>query len=397
MNFQASATLLWRLFPVVDPTTAQWSREARLTRWLTLVWLAIGLITLFSASYPVALEETGVGWRFLAVQLLWVFIGLTLFNWVVQQPLTRLIRLSGIAFCGLLGLLILTLMPALGITINGATRWLSIGPFLIQPSELLKPLLILQAARLFGRWSSLPWSTRGVWIALFAIAIGLILLQPNLSTAAICGLSLWLIALAAGLPYRLLITTAVTGLLAATVSLGANAYQRERITAFLNPWADPTGNGYQLIQSLLAIGSGRLFGSGFGFSEQKLFFLPIQYTDFIFAVYAEEFGFIGSLIFLLLLLVYASLATLIALRANHPLHRLIAVGAMVLLVGQSFLNIGVAVGALPTTGLPLPLFSYGGSSMISSLVTAALLTREAREIKDDNVVRLPVERATPIG
>ncbi|MEM1291992.1 MAG: FtsW/RodA/SpoVE family cell cycle protein [Cyanobacteria bacterium P01_H01_bin.162] len=397
MNFKASATLLWRLFPVVDPTTAQWSREARLTRWLTLVWLAIGLITLFSASYPVALEETGVGWRFLAVQLLWVFIGLTLFNWVVQQPLTRLIRLSGIAFCGLLGLLILTLMPALGITINGATRWLSIGPFLIQPSELLKPLLILQAARLFGRWSSLSWSTRGVWIALFAIAIGLILLQPNLSTAAICGLSLWLIALAAGLPYRLLITTAVTGLLAATVSLGANAYQRERITAFLNPWADPTGNGYQLIQSLLAIGSGRLFGSGFGFSEQKLFFLPIQYTDFIFAVYAEEFGFIGSLIFLLLLLVYASLATLIALRANHPLHRLIAVGAMVLLVGQSFLNIGVAVGALPTTGLPLPLFSYGGSSMISSLVTAALLTRVAREIKDDNVVRLPVERATPIG
>ena len=151
MNFKASATLLWRLFPVVDPTTAQWSREARLTRWLTLVGLAIGLITLFSASYPVALEETGVGWRFLAVQLLWVFIGLTLFNWVVQQPLTQLIRLSGIAFCGLLGLLILTLMPALGITINGATRWLSIGPFLIQPSELLKPLLILQAARLFGR------------------------------------------------------------------------------------------------------------------------------------------------------------------------------------------------------------------------------------------------------
>ena len=389
------ANLLWRLLPVIDPATQSWSREARLVRWLTLVWLSVGLITLFSASYPVALAETGVGWRFLAIQLLWVFIGLTLFNWVVRQPITRLIRLSGIAFFVLIGLLCLTLIPALGVTVNGATRWLALGPFLIQPSELLKPLLILQAARLFGRWSSLSWSTRGLWVGLFAIAIGMILLQPNLSTAAICGLSLWFIALAAGLPYRLLLSTAITGLVAATVSLSANAYQRERITAFLNPWADPTGNGYQLIQSLLAIGSGGLLGSGFGFSEQKLDFLPIQYTDFIFSVYAEEFGFIGGLFLLTLLFSYASLATLVAMRTTHPLQRLIAVGSMVLLVGQSFLNIGVAIGALPTTGLPLPLFSYGGSSMISSLAIAALLTRVAREMKEDNVVNLPVSRPAP--
>ncbi|MEM9505460.1 MAG: FtsW/RodA/SpoVE family cell cycle protein [Cyanobacteria bacterium P01_E01_bin.43] len=387
----------WHLFPVVDPTIHQWSREARIIRWLTLVWLAIGLVTLFSASYPIALAETGIGWRFLAIQLLWAFIGLSLFNWIVYQPLIKLVRLSGLAFFLLLGLLFLTLMPTVGITINGATRWLAMGPFLIQPSELLKPLLILQAARLFGRWTSLTWATRGLWIFLFAIAISCILLQPNLSTAAICGLSLWLIALAAGLPYRLLLTTAVTGLITATISLSANAYQRERITAFLNPWADPMGNGYQLIQSLLAIGSGGLFGSGFGFSEQKLFHLPIQYTDFIFAVYAEEFGFVGSAVLLLLLLTYASLATIIAIRATHSLHRLIAVGVMVLLVGQSFLNIGVAVGALPTTGLPLPLFSYGGSSMISSLASAALLTRVAREIKDDNVIRLPIKNVERMG
>jgi len=391
MTEESSTSIWWKLFPFVDPTTSHWSREARLTRWLTLVWLAIGLVTLFSASYPIALAETGTGWRYLAIQLLWVFIGLSAFNWIVCQPLSRLVRLSGILYFGLMGLLLLTLMPTLGITINGATRWLPIGPFLIQPSELLKPLLVLQAARLFGRWSKLPWSTRGLWISLFGVAIAAILLQPNLSTAAICGLSLWLIALAAGLPLRLLGTTAVGGMVAAVVSLGANPYQRERITAFLNPWADPTGTGYQLIQSLLAIGSGELLGAGFGFSQQKLFHLPIQYTDFIFAVYAEEFGFVGSVLLLLMLLSYATLATAIALRAAHPLQRLTAVGAMVLLVGQAFLNIGVAVGALPTTGLPLPLFSYGGSSMISSLVTAALLTRVARESKEDNVVALPVE------
>lgn len=389
MSMKSGNSLIWHIFPFLDPATANWSQEARLIRWLTLVWLAIGLVTLFSASYPIALAETGFGWRYLAVQLLWVFIGMSAFNWVVHQPLTQLVRRSGIAFFATLGLLCITLIPTLGITINGATRWLPVGPFLIQPSELLKPLLILQAARLFSRWSNLLWSTRGLWIALFAIAIALILLQPNLSTAAICGLCLWLIALAAGIPYRFLGMTVVGGLLTATISLSANAYQRERVTAFLNPWADPTGTGYQLVQSLLAIGSGGLWGTGFGFSQQKLFYLPIQYTDFIFAVYAEEFGFLGSALFLLMLLGYATLATLIALRANHPLQRLAAVGAMVLLVGQSLLNIAVTVGALPTTGLPLPLFSYGGSSMIASLVTAALLTRVAREIREDNVVPLP--------
>lgn len=383
--------LLRHVFPFFDVSTAHWSRESRLVRWLTLVWLAIGLVTLFSASYPIALTETGIGWYYLAVQLLWVSMGLLAFNWIVRQPLAALVRLSGIAFFGLLGLLVLTLMPAWGITINGATRWLPLGPFLIQPSELLKPLLILQAARLFGRWSSLSPTTRGVWISLFVLAIASILLQPNLSTAAICGLCLWLIALAAGLPYRLLGITAVGGILASLLSLSVNSYQRARITAFLDPWADPAGSGYQLIQSLLAIGSGGLFGTGFGFSQQKLFYLPIQYTDFIFAVYAEEFGFIGSAVLILLLLSYASLATVIALRARHPLQKLTAVGAMVLLVGQSFLNIAVTAGALPTTGLPFPFFSYGGSSMISSLMTAALLTRVAREIKDDNIIPLPLE------
>ena len=386
-------SFVWGLLPFLDPTTVHWSQEARLIRWLTLVWLAIGLLTLFSASYPISLARTGTGWRYLAIQLLWVLLGLLAFNWVVRQPLVRLVRLSGIAFFTLLGLLLLTLIPTWGVTINGATRWLPLGPFLVQPSELMKPLMILQAARLFGRWSGLSWSTRGLWIALFALAIGTILLQPNLSTAFIFGLCLWLIALAAGLPYRLLGATALGGLLTAMISLGANPYQRERITVFLNPWSDPTGNGYQLIQSLLAIGSGGLLGTGFGFSQQKLVHLPIQYTDFIFAVYAEEFGFIGSAIFLLMLLGYATLAILIALRASHSLQRLTAIGAVVVLVGQSLLNIGVTVGALPTTGLPLPLFSYGGSSMISSLITAALLTRVAREIKEDNVVPLPLETA----
>ena len=153
------------------------------------------------------------------------------------------------------------------------------------------------------------------------------------------------------------------------------------------------GNGYQLIQSLLAIASGGWLGSGFGFSQQKLFYLPIQYTDFIFAVFAEEFGFIGSCLLLLFLCSYATVGMVVALRTRSPLQRLTAIGAVVLLVGQALLNIGVAVGMMPTTGLPFPLFSYGGSSMIANLVLAGMLVRVAREMNEAGVVPLSPQAA----
>jgi cell division protein FtsW len=377
-----------QLIPWADPTVGQWSAEARWLRWLTFVWLGGGLLMLFSASYAVAVVEHGYGLHYVMVQLLWAVIGLVMFNRIVHTSLDRLLQGSGIVLLVLVGLVALTLIPALGVTVNGATRWLPLGPFMIQPSELIKPCLVLQGARLFGRWHQLTWLTRLTWLGVFAAILGLVLVQPNLSTAAICGLTLWLLALAAGLPYLYLMLTAGGGLLAAVVSISLKSYQRERIVSFINPWADPGNKGYQLVQSLLAIGSGGLWGQGFGLSEQKLYSLPIQYTDFIFAVFAEEFGFVGCLLLLLFLGVYASIALLVALRLKQPLYRLVAVGAMVILVGQSLLNMGVATGVLPTTGLPFPLLSYGGSSMVASLVTAALLVRAAREINVDMPVPL---------
>ncbi len=357
-------------------------------RWLTFLWLGGGLLVLFSASYSVALAEHGYGLHYVVVQMLWVVLGLMVFNRIVHTSLDRMLQGSGVVLIALVVLVALTLIPSLGVTVNGATRWLPLGPFMIQPSELLKPCLVLQGARLFGRWQQHSWLTRVLWLGIFAGILGLILMQPNLSTAAVCGLTLWLIALAAGLPYLYLLLTAGGGLLAATVSISLKTYQRQRIISFLNPWADPGDQGYQLVQSLLAIGSGGFWGQGFGMSQQKLYSLPIQYTDFIFAVFAEEFGFLGCLILLCFLAIYASLALFVALRLKQPLHRLVAVGAMVILVGQSLLNMGVATGLLPTTGLPFPLLSYGGSSMLASLATAGLLVRAAREINLDTPVPL---------
>jgi cell division protein FtsW len=377
------------LIPFLDPSVQEWAIEARLLRWLTFLWLFIGLAALFSASYVAANADFGDGLYYFERQLLWVLVGLIGFSVLVHFPIRYILGIADWMLVVLLGLILLTLVPGMGTTVNGATRWLSIGPLpILQPSELVKPFLVLQSARMFGRWGELAIATRLSWLGIFTLLIVGILFQPNLSTAALCGMSLWLIGLASGLPYIYLIGTAIAGLFAAIVSISMQTYQRERVMSFLNPWADPMQNGYQLIQSLLAIGSGGMWGTGFGLSQQKLFYLPIQYTDFIFAVFAEEFGFVGSLLLLLLLGAYATVGLRVAVKARNPVHQLVAIGIVVLLVGQSILNIGVATGALPTTGLPLPLFSYGGSSMIASLVLAGLLVRVARESNEAEVVSL---------
>jgi len=379
------------LLSIVDGSVKTWATDARLLRWMTFLWLGIGLMALFSASYATAEAETGDGLYFFKRQILWVIAGLIGFGVLVNTPLRYILGLADWIMLFCLGLVMLTLVPGFGTTVNGASRWLSIGPLpILQPSELIKPVLILQSARIFGQWDRLKPATRWVWLGIFALLLASILLQPNLSTAALCGMSLWLIALAAGLPLQQLAGTAIAGLLVAGISIGLRDYQRERVMSFLHPWADPSGDGFQLIQSLLAIGSGGIWGSGFGQSHQKLYYLPIHDTDFIFAVFAEEFGLVGCLAMLVFLAIFATLGLRVALKAKKRVHQLVAIGAIILLIGQSILNIGVATGALPTTGLPFPFLSYGGSSMIASLVIAGMLIRVARESSEAKVLRFPV-------
>jgi len=380
------------LILLVNPSDKEWATDARLLRWLTFLWLFIGLAVLFSASYPSADAEFGDGLYYFKRQLIWVVLGLVGFNLQVRSPLRYILGIAQWFVILLLGFILITLIPGFGTTVNGATRWLALGPVPLQPSELIKPFLVLQSARIFGQWNRLRWRVRLTWLGIFAFVLLGILLQPNLSTAALCGMTLWLVALASGLPFSYLGGTALGGLLLATISISFKEYQRRRVMSFLDPWADPMRDGYQLVQSLLAVGSGGTWGSGFGLSQQKLFYLPIQYTDFIFAVFAEEFGFAGSVLLLGLIMAYATLALTVAMKARNTVYRLVAIGAMILIVGQSLLNIGVATGVLPTTGLPFPFFSYGGSSMIASLLSAGLLIRVARESSEAEVVSLQSRR-----
>jgi cell division protein FtsW len=380
---------LRRLIPFLDPSVEQWATEARFLNWLTFIWLFIGLTVLYSVSYHVGLVDNGDGLFYFKRQLLGVVLGLIGFTVAVRMPLKRFLTVAPMLFFIVLGLIFLTRF--IGTTANGATRWIQIGPFPLQPTEIMKPLLVLQSAQIFARWTRITLQDKLLWLGLFALTLFGILIQPNLSTAALCGITLWLIALAAGLPYFQLGGTALAGVLVAAASISISTYQRRRLV-FLNPWADPMQDGYQLIQSLLAVGSGGFWGNGYGQSQQKLSYLPEQHTDFIFSIFSDEFGFVGSVFLILMLVLYSFLALKVAIKTLHPVYRLIAVGAMVFMVGQSFLHIGVAVGILPTTGLPFPLFSYGSNSMISSLVIAGLLIRVARESEESNVVPM-VRRA----
>lgn len=315
----------------------------------------------------------GDGAYYLKRQIIWLITSWSLLGLAISTNLRSWLKCSGGML--LIGLLLIFTTHFFGVTINGSTRWLMIGIIQIQPSELIKPFAILQAANLFSQWDRINTDQKVFWLTIFGILLVFILFQPNLSTAALLGFLLWLIALAAGVRFRSLFLTALTGISIGATSILLKDYQRMRVISFLDPWQDPQGNGYQLVQSLLAIGSGGWFGEGYGLSTQKLQYLPFRSTDFIYSVFAEEFGFLGSVMFLLFLTLFAFLGLRIALQSQTNQSKLVAIGCCTILVGQSVMNISVASGLMPTTGLPLPLMSYGGSSLISSLLIAGLLLR----------------------
>jgi cell division protein FtsW len=352
---------------------ALWPAESRLLLGMLVIWSVAGLLILASASWWVAEREMGDAAYYLKRQFLWLLASWGLLWLSTRIQLRRWLRLAGPAV--MLGAALIAVTLVMGTTVNGASRWLVIGPIQIQPSELVKPFVVLQGAALFAHWKRIGIDQKVLWLGVFAMLLLLILKQPNLSTAALTGLLLWMMALAAGLPLLTMLFTAGAGGMVGVASIMINEYQRLRVTSFLNPWRDAQGDGYQLIQSLLAIGSGGVLGAGYGLSTQKLQYLPIQTTDFIFAVFAEEFGYIGSVVLLGFLLLFGFVGLRVALGCRSNQQRLVAIGCTTLLVGQSILNIAVASGAMPTTGLPLPLVSYGGNSLLASLLVAGLLIR----------------------
>jgi len=350
-----------------------WPFEGKLIFVILSFWCIFGLFILGSASWWVANKEIGDWAFFLKRQMAWYIPGITIFLLVLNTNIRDLLKISKPIFYILLFLIGSTIF--FGSTINGSTRWLILGPIKMQPSELIKPFCILESANLFAHWNLVKDEKKIISLLSFGLLILLIMKQPNLSTAGLIGMMFWIIALCGGVKINSLITVATAGAISAYLSVMNNQYQMLRIKSFLNPWSDPEGNGYQLIQSLLAIGSGGILGKGFGLSMQKLQYLPIQHTDFIFAIYAEEFGLLGSIFLLGFLAIFSYLSLRIAIKSRNNYTKLVATGCATLLIGQSLIHIAVTTGSMPTTGLPLPFVSYGGNSLIGSLCIAALLLR----------------------
>ena len=343
--------------------------------------MVLGLVMVLSASSVGAYQDYGSSFLFFVRQLVYAGVGVGAFLLTSRMRHTAWQRLCMPLLVLSVALLIVVLMPGIGTVAGGSARWLRLGPITVQPSEIAKVAVVTFAATLLARrWRRLG-DLRQLLLPLapvVAVVCGLILLQPDMGTAVIVTASVFVLLFAAGARLRHLVTggAMIGGLGMGLVYL--EGYRWARLTAFMDPWADPQGTGYQTIQGLIALTSGRWFGVGLGASRQKWDYVPNAHTDFIFAIIGEELGLAGALLVLLLFgaLLYAAIR--IAIRAPDAFGRLLAAGIAGWFGVQAVTNLGAVTGLLPITGVPLPFVSYGGSALVVAMAAVGMLVSVAR-------------------
>jgi cell division protein FtsW len=351
-----------------------------------VVLLALGLVMVGSASTSIAERQTGHAFYYLWRQLAYIGVGLGLAGAVLFVPLRIWEKLGlGLILTSVL-LLLLVFIPGLGREVNGSLRWIHLGPVNLQVSEFVKLFMILYLAGYLVRHTEAVQASASGFLrplVLFLLLAVLLLLQPDYGAVAVIFMTamgmMWLGG--ARLFQFLLLLLSVSGAL--MVLAVVSPYRMERLTAFLNPWADPFDSGFQLTQALIAFGRGEWFGVGLGGSVQKLFYLPEAHTDFLFAVLAEELGLVAAVLVIGLFLLIVLRALAIGRHAEQremPYQAFVAYGVGIWIGLQAFINLGVNMGILPTKGLTLPLMSYGGSSMVVMCIAIALLLRVDFEI-----------------
>ena len=341
----------------------------------TLLLVCASIVMVYSASAIVALERYQQPYLFVTRQVMWAVLGLALLA-VAMRIDYRTYRHDTFVWV-LLGVVAVMLVGVLfSPPINGTRRWFGFGGLGIQPSELAKIACVLFTAlileRRMHRIDEISYSLLPIGIVV-GVLVGLILLQPDFGTAMSLLLIVAAMVFAAGLNYRYLVGTVLVTLPAVYLVLVSAPYRRRRLLAFWDPWADPLGDGFQIIQSLIAVGTGGIFGRGLMEGVQKLFYLPEPHTDFIFAVIGEELGLVGATGVLACFSLIAWRGLRIALRAPDSFGSLVALGLTSMIVVQAFINMSVVLGLMPTKGIPLPLVSAGGSSLLISLLGMGVL------------------------
>jgi cell division protein FtsW len=359
--------------------------------WTTLALLAIGVVMVYSASIASAEASAHTGyhpWYFLVRHAMFVTLGIAAAAIAFQVPMRAWEWLAPWTFAIATLLLVMVLVPGLGRSVNGSRRWLPLGLVNMQPSEFMKLAAVLytasyavrKAAFLHAEQPLRQTLVRG-FLPLFAVMSligGLLLMEPDFGAFVVILAIGFGILFLGGLDWRLLVGLTALLPVALGAILVAAPYRLQRLTAFLDPWSDPLGKGYQLTHALIAFGRGELFGVGLGSSVEKLLYLPEAHTDFLLAVIAEELGYLGviALILLFVWLLYRAYAIgRQAARLARPFAALVAQGTGIWIGVQTFINVGVNVGLLPTKGLTLPLLSFGGSGIVANCVAVALLLR----------------------
>jgi cell division protein FtsW len=320
--------------------------------------LVLGLMMVLSASSVLSLRANGNSYTIFIRQLIWVGVGLPM-AYVASRMTPRHFRmLAYVALLGSVFLLVLTYIPGLGVGVNGNTNWLNLGgPLQIQPSEFAKLAMVMWCADLYARKEKLLTQWKHLLVPM-AVMIGMI----------------WIV----GAPTRLFVSTIVVVGLVATYFVNAEKYRMERVTSFLDPFADPTAVGWQAYHSFYALSTGGWWGVGIGNSRQKWGNLPEAHTDFIFSVIGEELGLVGSLTVLALFLTLAYAGVRIATRNTEPFVRYAAAGITIWIMAQTLVNLGAVIGLLPIVGIPLPLLSYGGSALLPTLIAIGMLLSFAK-------------------
>lgn len=347
---------------------------------ITIVLMALGLIMVFSSSSIYAERVWGDMYYFFKRQVIFAIIGLIIMAAIIGASRTTLYKMQYPILFGCIALLIITLSP-LGLKANGAQRWIAVGPVSIQPMEFAKIGLALYLAYFMAtKQAIIKTFSRGVIppFLITAIICFLLLLQPDFGGAALMLLLLFTMCLVGGTRPVYLIISALLACGAAYLLITQAEYRFRRILAFLDPFAVASDEGYHLVQSLIAFGSGGLAGLGLGASKQKLFYLPEAHTDFILAVFGEETGFIGMIIFFALVLVFFWRGFLIAIRQEDLRDRFTAFGILLILLISIVLNMAVVLGVAPPKGVPMPFFSYGGSSLVASCICVGFLLNISR-------------------
>ena len=340
---------------------------------LSVVISLIGLIVVYNASVVEAFTDFSDRYYFAKQQLVWLGFGLAVYFVTSRLGSKHLKKISLAFFVLSLMAMILVFVPGVGLRLQGARRWISLGLFRFQPSELLKTSLVIYLAT----WLETPKDIKK-FAVLLAVCLGLIMLQPDLGTAVIvAALGFGLFYLSGSAIKEIVIFFSC--LIAGTVILIiASPYRLERLKTFLDPTSDPLGRSYHINQVLIGLGSGGLSGVGLGRSRQKYSYLPEATTDSIFTIVGEELGFIGGALLIILLMSLSLLAFRVASRAGDQFSRLLAAGVALLFSTQTFVNLASMVALVPLTGVPLPLISYGGSSLVTTFLALGILAGVAR-------------------